>query len=150
MKKSPPCNVGEKSRCCFSQRPSHTPMGPPVDVWGLPPQASVWKLEIERWRNSTESILLRVHLVSRNSSNSGVYGDSIKPVVWPDFILMAWPQNSMTLQFLVPWPLTLALPYSLLKKYIWGFPGDSVVKNPPAHAGGTGFIPGRSHMMRDN
>ena len=49
-----------------------------------------------------------------------------------------------------PWPLTLALPDSLLKKYIWGFPGDSVVKNPPAHAGDTGFIPGRSHMTRDN
>ena len=89
------------------------PVGPPVDVWGLLPQALVWKLEIERWRDSTESILLRVHLVSRNSSDSGVYGDSIKLVVSPDFILMAWPQNSMTLQFLVAWSLTLALPDSL-------------------------------------
>lgn len=89
------------------------PVGPPVDVWGLLPQALVWKLEIERWRDSTESILLRVHLVSRNSSDSGVYGDSIKLVVWSDFILMAWPQNSMTLQFLVAWSLTLALPDSL-------------------------------------
>ena len=50
------------------------PMGSPVDVWGLLPRALVWKLEIERWRDSTESILLRVHLVSRNSSDSGIYG----------------------------------------------------------------------------
>lgn len=88
-------------------------MGSPVDVWGLLPRALVWKLEIERWRDSTESILLRVHLVSRNSSDSGIYGDSIKLVVWPDFILMAWPQNSMILQFLVAWSLTLALSDSL-------------------------------------
>ena len=40
-------------------------------------------------------------------------GDSIKLVVWPDFILMAWPQNSMILQFLVAWSLTLALSDSL-------------------------------------
>ena len=26
--------------------------------------------------------------------------------------------------------------------YIWGSPGGSVVKNPPAHAGDTGLIPG--------
>ena len=33
-----------------------------------------------------------------------------------------------------------------------GFPGGSVVKNPPANAGDTGSIPdlGRSHMPRDN
>ena len=30
------------------------------------------------------------------------------------------------------------------------FPGDAVVKNPPANAGDTGSIPGpgRSHMLR--
>ena len=33
-----------------------------------------------------------------------------------------------------------------------GFPGSSVVKNPPANAGDTGLIPdpGRSHMPRHN
>ena len=33
-----------------------------------------------------------------------------------------------------------------------GFPGGSVVKNPPANAGDTGLIPGpgRSHMLRSN
>ena len=33
-----------------------------------------------------------------------------------------------------------------------GFPGGSVVKNPPANAGDMGLIsgPGRSHMPRDN
>ena len=33
-----------------------------------------------------------------------------------------------------------------------GFPGGSVVKNPPANAGDTGSIPGpgRSHMLQDN
>ena len=33
-----------------------------------------------------------------------------------------------------------------------GFPGGSVVKNPPANAGDTGLIPGpgRSHMPRSN
>ena len=31
--------------------------------------------------------------------------------------------------------------------HIWGFPGGSVVKNPPANVGDTGLIPGpgRSH-----
>ena len=34
------------------------------------------------------------------------------------------------------------------KTHIVGFPGGSVVKNPPANAGGTGSIPGpgRSYM----
>ena len=33
-----------------------------------------------------------------------------------------------------------------------GFLGDSVVENPPANAGDTGWIPhpGRSHMLRSN
>ena len=33
-----------------------------------------------------------------------------------------------------------------------GFPGDAVVKNPPAIAGDMGSIPGpgRSHMLRSN
>ena len=36
-----------------------------------------------------------------------------------------------------------------IKKEIWGFPGASVVKNPPASAGNTGSIPepGRSHVL---
>ena len=35
---------------------------------------------------------------------------------------------------------------------ILGFPGGSVVKNPPANAGVTGSIPdlGRSHMLWNN
>ena len=38
---------------------------------------------------------------------------------------------------------------SFLKTYFLGFPGCSVVKNPPANAGDTGLIPylGRSHMQ---
>ena len=34
----------------------------------------------------------------------------------------------------------------------WDFPGGAVVKNPPADAEGTGWIPGpgRSHMLRSN
>ena len=33
-----------------------------------------------------------------------------------------------------------------------GFPGGSVIRNPPASAGDTGSIPGpgRSHMLRGN
>ena len=46
----------------------------------------------------------------------------------------------------------------LTKDQLWilkhpeGFPGASVVKNPPANAGGTGLIPdpGRSHMPWSN
>jgi len=39
-----------------------------------------------------------------------------------------------------------------LKKYLEGFLGGSVVKNPPANAGDTGLIPepGRSHMPWSN
>ena len=39
-----------------------------------------------------------------------------------------------------------------LKWNTWDFPGDAVVKNPPAHAGDTGSSPGpgRSHMPRSN
>ena len=34
----------------------------------------------------------------------------------------------------------------------WGFPGGTVVKNPPANAGDTGLSPGpgRSHMPQSN
>ena len=34
----------------------------------------------------------------------------------------------------------------------WGFPGGTVVKNPPANAGDTGLSPGpgRSHMLQSN
>ena len=34
----------------------------------------------------------------------------------------------------------------------WGFPGGTVVKNPPANAGdmGSSPAPGRSHMPRSN
>ena len=40
----------------------------------------------------------------------------------------------------------------LHKKCLQGFPGGSVVKNPPANAGDTGSSPGpgRSHMLRSN
>ena len=39
-----------------------------------------------------------------------------------------------------------------LKHQLWGFPGGSVVKNPPANAGDVGLIPGlgRSHMAWSN
>ena len=42
--------------------------------------------------------------------------------------------------------------FQQLKKNFWGFPGGTVVKNPPANAGHTGSIPGpgRSHMLRSN
>ena len=38
------------------------------------------------------------------------------------------------------------------KSPLWDFPGDAVVKNPPANAGDTGSSPGpgRSHMPRSN
>ena len=36
--------------------------------------------------------------------------------------------------------------------YKWGFPGGSVVKNPPANAGDMGLIPdpARSHIPQSN
>ena len=39
-----------------------------------------------------------------------------------------------------------------LKCQLWGFPGGTVVKNPPANAGDTGSSPGpgRSHMLQSN
>ena len=41
---------------------------------------------------------------------------------------------------------------SPLKMVLLGFPGGTVVKNPPANAGDTGSCPGpgRSHMPRSN
>ena len=38
------------------------------------------------------------------------------------------------------------------KPTVWGFPGGTVVRNPPANAGDTGSSPGRvrSHMSRSN
>ena len=38
------------------------------------------------------------------------------------------------------------------KTYFWGFPGGSVVKNPPANAGNMNLIPGpgRSPMLGNN
>ena len=40
----------------------------------------------------------------------------------------------------------------LVERDIGGFPGGSVVKDPPANAGDTGSIPdpGRSHMLWSN
>ena len=42
--------------------------------------------------------------------------------------------------------------YKMLTEVISGFPGGTVVKNPPAKAGDTGSSPGpeRSHMLRSN
>ena len=39
-----------------------------------------------------------------------------------------------------------------LKHQLWGFPGGSVVKNPPANAGDVGLIPGpgKIHEPRSN
>ena len=53
--------------------------------------------------------------------------------------MMSW--TSLKLKF-------SALQKALSKEQKEGFPGDAVVKNPPAHAGDTGSIPGlgRSHM----
>ena len=44
------------------------------------------------------------------------------------------------------------IPVSLFKTHLQGFPGGSVVKNPPANAGNMGSIPGpgRFHMLWDN
>ena len=44
-------------------------------------------------------------------------------------------------------PPTLSSSLSM-KSLHWGFPGGSVITNPPANAGDTGLIPdlGRSHM----
>ena len=41
---------------------------------------------------------------------------------------------------------------SSIKTGLLGFPGSTVVKNPPANAGDTGSIPGpgRSHMPQSN
>ena len=40
----------------------------------------------------------------------------------------------------------------IFKILVWGFPGGTVVMNPPANSGVTGSIPGpgRSHMLRSN
>ena len=42
--------------------------------------------------------------------------------------------------------------FELQIKISWDFPGDAVVKNPPANAGERGSSPGleRSHMLRSN
>ena len=42
--------------------------------------------------------------------------------------------------------------FQKLKTDIWGFPGGSVTKNPPANAGDTGSIPGlgRSYMLQSS
>ena len=34
------------------------------------------------------------------------------------------------------------MPYIYIYRYIYGFPGGSAVKNPPANAGDMGWIPG--------
>ena len=41
---------------------------------------------------------------------------------------------------------------SVVYKYVWGFPGAAVVKNPPVNAGDMGSNPGpgRSHMPWNN
>ena len=41
---------------------------------------------------------------------------------------------------------------NVYKREIWDFPGGTVVRNPPAHAGDAGLIPGpgRSHVPWSN
>ena len=48
--------------------------------------------------------------------------------------------------------LILELVINQYIKSFWGFPGGAVVKNLPASAGDTGWIPGlgRSHMWQNN
>ena len=50
-----------------------------------------------------------------------------------------------------PWLQTILQSYSNQNSMV-GFPGGTVVKNPPANAGDTGSIPGpgRSHMLQSN
>ena len=38
--------------------------------------------------------------------------------------------------------------YSAKEVNCWDFPGDPVVKNPPANAGDTGSIPGLGRSLR--
>lgn len=80
---------GEKGKCRLSQCPAHlghehVPKGPQSM---LPPQAWGWELVIERWRESTDSLLLRVaaHPVPRSGRNSGVHGVFAGLVLCPDF-----------------------------------------------------------------
>ena len=49
-------------------------------------------------------------------------------------------------------PLAFRALGSRLKSRAWGFPGGSVVKNPPASAGDTSSIPspGKAHMPRSS
>ena len=49
----------------------------------------------------------------------------------------------------------IAIPFSTIhskhlipRSYDWGFPGGSVIKNPPANAGDTGLIPGLGRFPR--
>ena len=50
------------------------------------------------------------------------------------------------------WLVQLLKTKQTFKVYIQGFPGGTVVKNPPANAGDVGSSPGpgRSHVQRSN
>ena len=50
------------------------------------------------------------------------------------------------------WDFIRRIYYIFLKNNMKGFPGGSVVKNPPANAEDTGSVPdpGRSHMPQSN
>ena len=51
-----------------------------------------------------------------------------------------------------PWKIKLDKSDVIKIKNFWGFPGGTVVKNPPANAGDMGSSPalGRSHMPQSN
>ena len=62
------------------------------------------------------------------------------------------PQNVLQTKMMQLHPVILGtcVGYSPKSLGVGGFPGGSVVKNPPANAGDMGSSPGRSHMLRSN
>ena len=73
-----------------------------------------------------------------------------KPHVWPP---KANPgTNIPELGILTRLRMPISQQETSHQKPLEGFPGGTVVKNPPANAGDTGLSPGpgRSHMLRSN
>ena len=73
--------------------------------------------------------------------------------------ILASCRKNLCLLLVVGQPWALATPDTLIQsgiegtlRWVQGFPGGAMVKNPPANAGDTGLSPGpgRSHMPRSN
>ena len=113
---------------------------------------SQWQQEKAWWRGRQKSPLVLFRQLTPGSWDiprpASISNAWISPFPWSS----GFPISNRTRMYICPMGRGCSPKPHTKKRRTQGFPGDSVVKNPPANAGDTGSIPdpGRSHMLQGN